>query len=92
MISLALGMATYCGGFVIGGFANSEMLFWIGIVVGGMIVFATVIPLWTVAEFVRCPQCGRPFNRHEYRHWYSWFFAKTTPRWSCLHCGYDGSE
>jgi hypothetical protein len=90
-ISLTLGLATIFGGIAVSVLTGSELIFTTAFVAGWSIIIAG-IPLWIVAEFVRCPQCGRPFHRREYRHWISWFFTRISPRWSCLHCGFDGSE
>lgn len=90
-LSLAVGLAVMFGGIALASIFESERLFTAAFIGGWAIVIAG-IPLWMVAEFVRCPKCGRPFNRQEYRRSLLRMLAKTSPRWSCLHCGYGSGE
>ena len=84
---LAAGLLTIFGGIGIAILINSETVFAVSIAAGFVAVFAVVLLSFAI-DRVKCPKCGKPFNRANYRNWFARNFAKTQPRWSCAHCGY----
>ncbi len=84
---LVAGLLALFGGVAIAVVFDSEILFWAFFTIGWTSVGACLL-LSFVVDRVRCPKCGKPFNRPDYQNWIARNFSKTRPHWSCVHCGH----
>ena len=82
---LVMGLVMVFLGVAVGVGFDSEALFGILFTLGWIAVGVCLL-LGFVVDRVRCPNCGKPFNRPEYRNWFSRSFAKTQTHRSCVHC------
>jgi len=74
------------GGLALSVLLSSETLGAIAII-GGFGACGISLLLCFIIDRVKCPRCGKPFNRPEYRNWFARQFSRTNPRWTCFHCG-----
>ncbi|NLS93724.1 MAG: hypothetical protein GXX96_16310 [Planctomycetaceae bacterium] len=80
---LVAGFLGFGAGVVFGVEPLFEILFAVG-----CIAICVCMVLTFVVDRVRCPNCGKPFNRPDYGNWFVRNFAKTQTRRSCVHCDY----
>jgi hypothetical protein len=66
-----------------------SMTLGIATMVTGFIGVAACLLLSFAVDRVKCPNCGKPFNRPDYKNWLLRTFAKTQTARQCVHCGYD---
>ena len=84
---LMTGLLAVFGAVAGGVFLESETLFGVFFAFGWIAIGACLLLSFAV-DRVRCPNCGRQFNRPDYRNWFVRNFAKTQTHRSCVHCDY----
>lgn len=84
---LVTGLLGVFGAVAGGVVLESETLFGILFTLG-WIAIGVCLVLSFVVDRVRCPNCGQPFNRPDYRNWLVRNFAKTQTHRCCVHCDY----
>jgi len=89
--SLLGGQLVLLGGLALSVLFRSETFGAIAII-GGFGGCGISLLLCFIIDRVKCPRCGKPFNRPEYRNWFVRQFARMNPRWSCYHCGLGDSQ
>ncbi len=80
---LMMTLGAVAGGVVVGAETVFSILFALGWIAVGACMLLTF-----AVDRVRCPNCGKPFNRPDYRNWFVRNFAKTQTHRSCVHCDY----
>jgi hypothetical protein len=88
---LLTGLLGLFGGIAAGVVFDSELLFYVLFALGGA-AGGVCLLLSFVIDRVRCPRCGKPFNRPVYRNWLARNLARTRPHWSCVHRGHGARK
>lgn len=86
-VLLVTGLVAVFLGFAAGLAFGAETLFGVLFAVGWIAIGVCML-LTFVVDRVRCPNCGKPFNRPDYGNWFVRNFAKTQTRRFCVHCDY----
>jgi hypothetical protein len=84
---LVTGLVTLFLGIVLGVVFESETLFRILFAFGWIAIGACFLLSFAVSR-VRCPNCGRPFNRPDHRNWLMRIVTRTQTHRACVHCNY----
>jgi len=84
---LLTGLMMVFGAVVGGVVLKAETLFEILFALGWIALGACMLLSFSV-DRVRCPNCGKPFNRPDYGNWFVRNFARAQTHRSCVHCGY----
>lgn len=86
-VLLVMGLAALFLGFAAGLVFGAETLFGVLLALGWTVIGVCMVLTFAV-DRVRCPNCGKPFNRLDYGNWFVRSFAKTRTRRFCVHCNY----
>ncbi len=89
-VLLIAGLVSVLGGLSVSVLTRSEVAFGVSLFAGFGALFACLLLTFAI-DRAKCPRCGKPFNRPDYRNWFVRNFAKTQTRRTCAHCGFDGS-
>jgi hypothetical protein len=90
-ILLVAGLIVLLGGLAVGFAFDSEVLVVVLLSIGGAALASSIL-LSFVIDRVRCPECGKLFNRPDHRNWFARNFSMTQPHSSCVHCGHGSKE
>lgn len=85
------GLLTVFGGIAVAVVINSTSVFAASFT-AGFVALVAVLLLSFAIDRVRCPNCGKPFNRPDYGSWLGRNLSKTQPRWSCAHCAHGKKD
>ncbi len=87
--AMMMGITGFASVFLsfVAAIAGTESGFQILFTLGWFIIFGCLALSFAI-DRVKCPQCGKPFNRPEYAHWFARHFSKTQPSRTCVHCGH----
>ena len=88
---LVLGIVALFGSFALGLVFGPRTPLLVIHGIGWVLLIACLLLTFAV-DRVRCPKCGKPFNRPEYGNWLVRNFAKTRPRRSCAPCGHGARD
>ncbi len=81
---MSIFLALPCGMFSV---TWAEVLFtlgWIAAIISLLLSF--------FIDRVKCPHCGKPFNRSRQSNWIARNLSMTQPRRTCAHCGHGAKE
>jgi hypothetical protein len=89
---LFLALAGIFGGLAISIVSPSSEPLGSAVFLTGFGMVFTALLLSLVIDRVRCPKCGKTFNRPHYSNWFARHFSKTSTRRTCANCDYGAED